>query len=133
MRGGGGPRGDDTGDTPGWRDRREMSEVGAGRSWKDVLLPPLVVLLSVLDAHRCLLVPTKYAQLTVDLARGARTASPGGLCPACLLPAWRGGTRPLLAAFRVHRVLLVQGRVCRDLAVCASPSGQEVELCSEGF
>lgn len=51
------------------------------------------------------------------------------LSPACS----GGGTRPLLAAFRVRRVLLVQGHVCRDLAICASPSGQEVELCQEGF
>lgn len=47
-----------------------------------------------------------------------------------LSPACSGeGTRPLLAAFPEHRVLLVQGRVCRDLAIWASFSRQEVELC----
>lgn len=87
----GGPRAGSCGGHPGWREGRERSEAEAGHSQKSVCLPPLVTLFLVLDAHRCMLVPAKCAQLTVHLVSGMRTASSGRLCSACLQLALASG------------------------------------------
>ena len=113
----------------GQEDYGQMSEAEAGLSYSSVFLL-LVALFLVLDACRCLLVPEKCALLTVDLARGMRTASTWCLCPAHLQPAMGlglGRAGPLT----MHRVPLVGRLESRAInsVICVSSSCQQLELC----